>query len=883
MKFFKKSKTNAKTHNSKDVVRTNAGIVDALNRDHAMIEFDLDGTITSANQNFLDVVKYDLDEIVGQHHSIFVGDTFKQSGEYKEFWQKLNNGQSVSGIFERFDKQGKAVLLDASYTSVLDEAGTPFKVVKIASDVTALQIRRRTNAGLISAIGENQAIVEFTMEGEITKVNDNFLSIVGYTEEEVLGEHHSKFVSKDFSNSSEYEELWQKLRDGRTVSGIFDNYTKSGNLVKLEAAYNTVMDVNGKPFKVVKIANDATDVVEQQNISLFKGTAFDGSSIAMMMVDRDLVVTFINQSTMDLFSDHAADFKAVFPEFDPNNIVGTCIDIFHKHPEHQRKLLTDASQMPFRTDISVGELKFSLSVSMVMDAKGNHVGNALEWDHVTEARTNTGIMNALDRDQSIVEFSLDGTVLAANENFLSVTGYTLPEITGEHHSIFVSERARTSPNYAKFWESMNAGETMSGEYEYFGKQGQSIWFNVSYTPVLDGNGKVFKIVNIANDVTSIHNERARAEAELASHAKEQELVVSTLASSLQSLAEGNLNNTIDQAFNGEYEKLRTDFNSAVVKLNGTMGTILTNAVGIQTGAGEMSQASEDLATRTENQAAALEETAAALDEVTATVQQTAKSAEKANDVVTVTRTNAEKSGEVVEQAFKAMSEIKTSSNEISKIIGVIDEIAFQTNLLALNAGVEAARAGEAGRGFAVVASEVRALAQRSSDAAKDIKTLITTSGKHVEHGVDLVEETGKALGGIVEHVVEISDLVSDIAASAQEQATGLAEVNTAVNDMDKTTQQNAAMVEESTAACHSLTNDAEEMTALVRQFDIGTGGAPSAANVQPINSSTVASRNAGSPVAEQQQRAASFFAASQGSAALDLELDSEEDNDWQDF
>ncbi|MBL4871161.1 MAG: PAS domain S-box protein [Robiginitomaculum sp.] len=875
MSFFKKLKR------TKDVTRTNAEIVGALNRGHAIIEFNLDGTIITANKNFLKSVGYSLEEITGQHHSMFVSDEHKTSAKYKELWQDLNSGKNVAGIFERFNKQGDTLWLDASYTSVLDETDTPFKVVKIASDVTGLQMSRCTNAGLISAISENQAIIEFTMDGKVTKANDNFCATMGYGEEEVLGEHHSKFVSKEYRKSTEYEEFWAKLRSGETVAGIFDRYTKDGSLVKLEAAYNTVIDASGKPFKVVKIASDVTKAVEQQTVSTFKGSSFDGSSMAMMVVDRDLMVTFVNQSSMELFSDHAEAFKDVFPNFDPKNIVGTCIDIFQKHPEHQRKLLANPSKMPFRTDISVGDLKFSLSFSTVMDASGNHVGNSLEWDHVTEARTNSGIMSALDRDQSIIEFNLDGTLITANENFLKATGYSISEIVGKHHRIFVSERARSSSNYNKFWDKMNAGKTMSGEYEYFGKQGQSVWLNVSYTPVVDVNGKVFRIVNIANNVTEAHNNRSRSEAELASHAEEQALVVSTLASGLNSLAEGDLNSKIDQAFSGEYEKLRTDFNAAVTKLNSTMGPILTNAVGIQTGASEMSQASEDLATRTENQAAALEETAAALDEVTATVQQTAKSAEKANSVVGVTKTNAEKSGLVVENAFKAMSEIKTSSNEISKIIGVIDEIAFQTNLLALNAGVEAARAGEAGRGFAVVASEVRALAQRSSDAAKDIKTLITTSGKHVEHGVKLVGETGKALGGIVDSVAEISELVSDIAASAQEQATGLGEVNTAINEMDKTTQQNAAMVEESTAACHTLTNDAEEMTALVRQFDIGTGGIPN--SVTSINTQTIPAGGGASPVAAQQKRAATYFAATQGSNALDLEMDSEEDNDWQDF
>jgi methyl-accepting chemotaxis protein len=242
----------------------------------------------------------------------------------------------------------------------------------------------------------------------------------------------------------------------------------------------------------------------------------------------------------------------------------------------------------------------------------------------------------------------------------------------------------------------------------------------------------------------------------------------------------------------------------------------------------MSQASDDLSRRTEQQAATLEQTAAALDEVTATVKKTASGAAEANTLVNETRANAEHSGDVVRAAVGAMGQIEGSSKQISQIIGVIDEIAFQTNLLALNAGVEAARAGDAGRGFAVVASEVRALAQRSADAAKEIKQLISASSSQVESGVKLVGETGEALKRIGERVGQVSLLVKEIAASAQEQATALSEVNTAVNQMDQVTQQNAAMVEQSTAACHNLARESEELTRLVAKFRVGGASAPAA-------------------------------------------------------
>ncbi len=302
--------------------------------------------------------------------------------------------------------------------------------------------------------------------------------------------------------------------------------------------------------------------------------------------------------------------------------------------------------------------------------------------------------------------------------------------------------------------------------------------------------------------------------------RDQSVVVQSLAGALEGLAAGDLTMRLTAEVTADYQKLKDDFNEAMARLEEAMTVIAANAQGITAGAGEISQAADDLSRRTEQQAATLEETAAALDEITSTVRRTAEGANQANAAVVTARADAEKSGEVVSQAVLAMSGIETSSREISQIIGVIDEIAFQTNLLALNAGVEAARAGDAGRGFAVVASEVRALAQRSADAAKQIKGLISASSRQVGDGVELVGQAGQALERIAGQVNQISGLVSEIAASAQEQAIGLTQVNTAVNQMDQTTQQNAAMVEQSTAASHSLAGEAGELSRLVGRFQI---------------------------------------------------------------
>ncbi len=324
---------------------------------------------------------------------------------------------------------------------------------------------------------------------------------------------------------------------------------------------------------------------------------------------------------------------------------------------------------------------------------------------------------------------------------------------------------------------------------------------------------------------AVEEERQRVEAERAAAAKQQEFVVHAIATGLEKLSAGDLLFRLTTPFSEDYEKLRADFNAAMEKLQETMQSIAANTQGVRAGAEEITQASDDLSRRTEQQAASLEETAAALDQITATVRRTAEVANEARDLVSTSKVDAERSGDVVRQTVGAMDGIESSSKQIANIIGVIDEIAFQTNLLALNAGVEAARAGDAGRGFAVVATEVRALAQRSADAAKEIKALISSSGQQVATGVKLVSETGQALGRIVTQVSQINGLVAELAASAKEQSTGLGEVNAAVNQMDQVTQQNAAMVEEATAASHSLSEEAQELAHLIGQFRIGESAA----------------------------------------------------------
>ena len=411
-------------------------------------------------------------------------------------------------------------------------------------------------------------------------------------------------------------------------------------------------------------------------------------------------------------------------------------------------------------------------------------------------------LDAVERVQATIEFTPDGVIQNANANFLATVGYSSAEIKGKHHSMFVEPAYAQSEAYKAFWRTLNAGEFVAEEFKRVGKGGKEVWIQASYNPVFDAKGRVVKVVKFATDVTG------RVDA------------VNQIAQALERLAANDLSYRMAAQIDSGFASVRDDFNNAVAALDETIGAVASATRNVTSGANEISTASYNLSRRTEQQAASLEETAAALDQITATVSRSADGAKLAAVAASDARVDAAKSGEIVSEAVSAMDAIESSSSQINQIISVIDEIAFQTNLLALNAGVEAARAGEAGRGFAVVAQEVRALAQRSADAAKEIKVLIANSSAQVERGVKLVGETGRSLQTIVGKVGEIDILIREIARSSQEQSTGLGEVNVAVNQMDQVTQQNAAMVEEATAAAASLRHEADDLDNLIARFHV---------------------------------------------------------------
>ncbi len=362
----------------------------AINRSQAVIEFKMDGTIITANQNFLDAMGYRLDEIQGKHHQMFAPPELRGTEAYKSFWASLNRGEFQAAEYKRVGKGCREVWIQASYNPIMDDAGKPVKVIKFATDITAKKIRNMEDAGKISAIGRAQAVIEFNLDGTIITANENFLATVGYKLEEIQGKHHQMFVAPSERDSAAYREFWAKLGRGEYEAAEYKRFGKGGKEVWILASYNPILDDTGKPFKVVKFASDIT-------------------------ADKLKAANFAGQ------------------------------------------------------------------------------------------------IEAIGKSQAVIEFSMDGHVLTANANFLGALGYSLAEIQGKHHSMFVPSNQRGNEAYRAFWASLNRGEFQSGEYERVGKGDKQVWIQASYNPIRDLNGKPFKVVKYASDTTAQVLARMRSE------------------------------------------------------------------------------------------------------------------------------------------------------------------------------------------------------------------------------------------------------------------------------------------------------------------------------------------------------------------------------------
>ncbi len=424
-----------------------------------------------------------------------------------------------------------------------------------------------------------------------------------------------------------------------------------------------------------------------------------------------------------------------------------------------------------------------------------------------------GQLAAINKSQAVIEFGLDGRILAANENFLATTGYTLDEVRGRHHSMFVDQGCRESAEYKAFWEKLGRGEYDAGQYRRLGKGGREVWIQASYNPIMDMNGRAFKVVKYATDVTAKVRD---AQALQVAVSQTREVVAAAQAGALTRQIP-----TADKT--GAIAELCGGVNALMENMAGIIGQIKFAADTIALGASEIAQGNADLSQRTEQQAASLEETAVSMKDLADTVRSTAENARQASHLASGAVDVAAQGGKVVHEVVSTMALINESSRRIVDIIGVIDGIAFQTNILALNAAVEAARAGEHGRGFAVVASEIRSLSQRSATAAKEIKQLIGDSVEKVGIGTGQVEGAGRTMDDIVGNVRRVSDLIREISDAARQQADSLGQMNIVVDQIDQGTQQNAALVEEASAAARSMEEQSSELLQTVAAFRVEPG------------------------------------------------------------
>lgn len=708
-------------------------------------------------------------------------------------------------------------------------------------------------------------------------VADADLNII-YMNESVKGmmSHREQQIRTQLSNFD------AKSLIGTCVDVFHKNPSHQRNMLKdLKQTYKTDLSLAGLTFGLIATPlyneagkrlgtvvewDDKTERLakerEEQEVAaanLRIRQALDVCDTSVMMADEDLNIIYMNEAVKQMMQHREQQIRTQLPNFDSGSLMGTCVDMFHKTPSHQRNMLKHLTE-PYKTDLPLADLTFGLIATPLYSDAGERLGTVVEWDDKTErlakereeqqiAAENARVKQALDNvsanvmiadnDFNIIYLNdaVQGMLGAAESDIRKqLSNFDANQLMGANVDIF-----HKNPAHQRSMVGSLTG-TYRGEIGVGGRT-----FSLIANPIMvDGNrigtvvewGDRTAEVAIEKEIDQMVDAASKGDFTQKIALVDEEGFFKNLSSGLNTLvstidvalndalrvlgamARGDLTERITREYEGAFGQLRNDSNTTADKLTEVIGNIRNSSGTITEAADEIAQGTVDLSQRTEEQASSLEETAASMEEMTSTVRQSAENAEQANSLASDAQSKAQEGGEVVSRAVAAMDEINMSSKRIADIIGVIDEIAFQTNLLALNAAVEAARAGEQGRGFAVVAGEVRNLAQRSAESAKEIKDLIRDSVTKVDDGAQLVNQSGETLQEIVEAVEKVSTMMSGISNAAKEQITGIEQVNTAVAQMDGMTQQNAALVEQASAAGAAMSEQANNMNDMMKFFVI---------------------------------------------------------------
>ena len=542
-------------------------LMDVVNRLQAVVEFDTDGQVLSANPVFLELLGYSLAEVQGQHHDLFCHPGSSKASRGEALWSQLNSGRPEAGEYLRVRKDGTPVWLQAAYTPLLDDDEKVTRIVQLATDITATKSREAAFEAKVAAIDRVQAVIEFDLQGNILSANDNFLAVLGYQADEVHGQHHRIFCEPNYARSREYQAFWSHLTDGEVHTGEFKRLAKSGKEVWIQASYNPVFDAEGKPVKVVKFATDITETKR-------RNADFEGQSLAIdrvqAVIEFDLAgkVIHANANFLNTFGYTLEEVKGQHHRL-------FCDADYARSPEYlafwERLGRGEFNAGEFRRVGKNGQdIWIQASYNPIMDAEGRPMKVVKFATDISDSKRMTSEfkskIDAISRSQAVIEFDLQGTVIRANNNFLRTLGYTEQEVIGKHHSLFCSQELVQSAEYRNFWADLSEGRFQTGRFCRIGKHGATVWIQASYNPILDIDGKPYKIVKFAMDITEQVNREQQITGKVAAISEVLQDLSGSIASITDSSQRSNSLAQQTQQEAGEGSRLLTKSRQAIVEI-----------------------------------------------------------------------------------------------------------------------------------------------------------------------------------------------------------------------------------------------------------------------------------------------------------------------------